>query len=234
MKSYRLPKLLILGAQRSGTTSLFNYLIPHPRIKGSRRKKLHYFNGPFAHWDVNWYMRQFPEHEEADVGLEATPFYLWKKGAADFAHTVLPQETKFIALLRNPVERFWSHFSRRKDGYNLSIDFDNYETYRFLFEIGLYAEQLERWFKYWPRENFFIQESREFFNCPPAVTEKICEFVGLPMCRSARYTVHDPLRKSNASYPPMSSGVKSILQEKYAEPNKRLFDLLGVEWRHWL
>ena len=116
------PDFLIVGTKRGGTTSLFNYLLMHPGVLGlypqlRGRKSTDFFFKERGRGE-RWYRSHF--HTETyrrmverrlgyrPVSGEASPYYLWD-------HRIAPQVkqicggVKAIALLRDPVERAWSH-----------------------------------------------------------------------------------------------------------------------------
>jgi hypothetical protein len=118
------PDFLIIGAQKSGTSSLFNWLNKHPQMRGSSIKEIHYFNN-HIHFgrDINWYCKNFPG--KAVFRFEATPAYMYSPHTCESIHRTYPS-MKFIVVLRNPVDRAYSaynhyrsHFAKR--GYNVSI-----------------------------------------------------------------------------------------------------------------
>lgn len=113
-----LPDYLIVGAQRSGTTSLQRALMEHPNIQSARMMKgVHYFDTAYEK-RLGWYQAHFPtralaawvEYRTDDplrVG-EASPYYMFHPLAPERIHRDLP-EVKLIAMLRDPVERTISH-----------------------------------------------------------------------------------------------------------------------------
>lgn len=112
------PDFLIIGAQRSGTSSLHAMLSDHPQIHSGRIKEVHYFD--LNHWRGEWWYRgHFPTRAAlaADgrrTGMrpivgEATPYYLYHPEAAARAYDLLP-DARLIAILRDPVERAISHY----------------------------------------------------------------------------------------------------------------------------
>jgi hypothetical protein len=113
-----LPDFMIIGAQRSGTTSLYNYLSQHPDVYPSFPKEVHFFSN-YYHQGTNWYRSHFPMQRqkvkiEGDGGRrfitgEATPYYLFHPHAARRAAQVVP-DARLIVLLRNPVARAYSHY----------------------------------------------------------------------------------------------------------------------------
>jgi hypothetical protein len=103
----RLPDVVIVGAMKGGTTSLFSYLAQHPEIHGSIRKEVHYFDRHFKRGNT-WYRKHFTRRGDGVV-LEATPDYMFHKSSLDRIRTVLPN-AKLIIVLRDPVRRAYSHY----------------------------------------------------------------------------------------------------------------------------
>ena len=114
-----LPKFLIIGTQRGGTTSLYTYLSEHPQILRAARKEVHFFDLHF-HKGRNWYRAHFPlestmSSREKAVGRpiltgEATPYYLFHPAAPQRIASLLPG-VRLIALLRDPITRAYSHYT---------------------------------------------------------------------------------------------------------------------------
>lgn len=116
------PDFIIIGAQKCGTTSLYNYLIQHPCIFPAFRKELNFFDIGFQRGNL-WYRSYFPTafyktykeriYNQNTITGEATPQYLFHPLAAERIAQTLPN-AKFIVLLRNPVTRAFSHFNHMK------------------------------------------------------------------------------------------------------------------------
>lgn len=112
-----LPDFLVIGAQRSGTSSLYKYLEHHPCVLSSLRKETEYFSARFGLGEA-WYRAHFPsrarrswqEHRRglAVLTFEASPNYLFHPLSAERAATMVPN-AKLVVLLRNPIERALSH-----------------------------------------------------------------------------------------------------------------------------
>ena len=108
-----MPDFMIIGTQRGGTTSLYNYLLAHPQIVAATKKEIHFFDKKFQR-GIPWYRAQFPSLIQSDMGEtigrqgvitgEASPYYLFHPHAPARAALVVPK-TKLIVLLRNPVDR---------------------------------------------------------------------------------------------------------------------------------
>lgn len=112
-----LPNALIIGAQKAGTSSLYEYLTKHPAVARASTKEVHFFDLAFAR-GLGWYRRHFPTETEigrlrTDTGLEpvvceATPYYLFHPQVPYRVRGSLGR-AKLIVLLRDPVERAISH-----------------------------------------------------------------------------------------------------------------------------
>ena len=105
-----LPSALIIGAQRSGTTSMFNCLARHPDVRRPLGKEVHYFDLHYAR-GLKWYRGCFPYRGQLRgrvMTLDASPYHLAHPLAPKRAAKLLP-EVKVIAILRNPIDRALSH-----------------------------------------------------------------------------------------------------------------------------
>lgn len=110
-----LPDFIIIGAQKAGTTSLFNYLSAHPQVRPAARKEVHYFDINYALGE-DWYRAMFPTARSLRAGGgprritgEASPYYLFHPLAAQRASSLVPG-ARLIVLLRDPTARAWSHY----------------------------------------------------------------------------------------------------------------------------
>ncbi|MBW2269191.1 MAG: sulfotransferase [Deltaproteobacteria bacterium] len=250
-----LPDFLILGAQKAGTTSLYNHLLRHPRVAPAFTKEVHYFT---LHRDEPeaWYRAHFPrvrslERRGAVTG-EATPYYLFEPRAPRRVARVLP-EARFVVLLRNPVERAYSHYQherargRESLGFAAALEGEEQRlapelermasdpTYtsamhqrQSYFSRGLYAEQLERWRRHYPAERFLILQSEVFFADPAASCARIFEFLELPPHPLSGLRVFN--RRAYASLDPQ---LRAELAGRYAPDKRVLEQLVGAryDWR---
>ena len=247
-----LPTFVVIGSQRGGTTSLYEYLIQHPLIMPAQRKEVHYFDIAYRYGEP-WYRAQFalkarrwlPGKRRLITG-EASPYYLLHPLAPVRAAGLLPN-ARIIALLRNPVDRAISeyHHEKRHGWESLPIEeaFDA-EPARIEGEIerlqadpthhsrtlqhhsyvlrGQYAEQLERWFEHFPREQFLIMASEYFYKEPAAAMRRVYEHIGLPPHQLDHYD-----QFNQGAYDPTDASLRARLSEHYAPHNERLFELLG-------
>lgn len=243
------PDFVILGAQRSGTTSLYRWLITHPDVAPASRKEVHFFD---VHYDkgYRWYRAQFPFRQQGQITGEACPYMLFHPLAPSRAARDLPSTTKFIVLLREPVQRTVSHYwfsrTRRKrwetESLERAIELEPErlagETERVLrgevsprhagysyVSRSEYAGQLEAWFEAVGRERILIIESQKLYE-NPATMVQILEWLGLPP--------HDgdfPTNKTNRStrLGEENAGTLARLAEHFEPHNRKLFEMLGYE-----
>lgn len=102
------PGFLVVGAMRSGTSSLFKYLAAHPDVRRSARKETDYFSSPAWEFGLDWYLAHFPLRRRGGVAFEACPQYLLHPLAAERAATVVP-DARIVVSLRDPAARLLSH-----------------------------------------------------------------------------------------------------------------------------
>jgi len=245
-----LPDFLIIGATRAGTSSLYTYLHRNPLVGKARRKEIHYFDFNY-HRGIDWYRSYFPTvfdkvAAERDRGGrfvtgESSPYYIFHPLVPARVRETLP-EAKLIALLRNPVDRAYSHYQlQRRNGLEqlsfpkaLEQESDRisgaedenlmHRDFSYLAR-GIYAEQLERWFELFPREQILVLKSEELFEDPHAIVDAASEFLGVPPRRNPR-----PRPYNAARYPNLDAETRAFLSEYYREHNRRLYELLGRDF----
>jgi sulfotransferase family protein len=104
----RLPTFLIIGAMRSGTSTLARTVAQHPQVFLPRGKEVHFFDHHFDR-GVDWYRTWFQGAGSVPAVGEATPTYLYNDKARHRMAEILP-DSRLIAILRNPVDRAYSHY----------------------------------------------------------------------------------------------------------------------------
>src|SRR5262245_18320944 len=102
------PHFIIIGAQRCGTTSLYNYLIRQLGVIPAAMKEVHFFDLNYQKGN-EWYFSQFPELGRDQITGEASPYYIFHPRVPQRIKNLLPS-IKLIVLLRNPTNRAFSHY----------------------------------------------------------------------------------------------------------------------------
>ncbi len=247
-----LPDFLIIGAQKAGTTALYNYLNQHPQVVPTLKKELMFFDCNFPKGDL-WYRSFYPLQEEMKAGQitgEASPSYMLDPNAASRAFEMVP-EVKLIALLRNPIDRAYSGYQASiRNGYDdvsfeeavaleeerldgeeeriladINYPMRSFRVYSYLHR-GLYAEQLKRWLQFYPREQLLVLQSERLFENTPAVFGEVIDFLGLDA-----FDLQDYKKMHAGQYEnEMSAEMRAQLREYFAPHNQELFELLGEEF----
>lgn len=196
---HKLPEFLILGAQKGGTTSLYRWLAEHPDFRSASTKEVHYFDNRYDQ-GLAWYRRHFPARWNRGAGTvtgEATPSYLFAPAVPGRVAETLPN-ARFVVLLRDPVKRAYSHyhhnvrmereprpFAQAVEEECAALDAAGPEPDETRFprnayvERGLYARQLERWFRHVDHERLMILFSEDLFARSAEMLARVAEFVGL-------------------------------------------------------
>ncbi len=106
------PDFLIIGAQKSGTSSLHYYLTAHPEIESASLKEVNFFNEDFNfNKGINWYENHFKHPlKNKKLFFEASPVYFYNKKSVERIYKYKP-DIKLIILLRNPVDRAYSSWN---------------------------------------------------------------------------------------------------------------------------
>jgi len=106
--------VFIVGAQKSGTTSLHKYLSQHKKITTSRIKELHFFNKDENYLKgLDYYLSHFPLFASDSCWLDSTPAYLYNELTPQRIYSFMPG-AKIIIVLREPVSRAFSAYNMYK------------------------------------------------------------------------------------------------------------------------
>lgn len=233
-----LPTFLILGAQRSGTTSLFEYLMEHPQFAPPIRKELHFFDR--ATQSLAQYRASFPYRRPGRRTGEASPSYLYHPLVPGRVRDVLP-DVRLIALLRDPVERAYSQYHHERALGNEPLSFADavvqepgrlaadrrYKSFAFIHHSyltrGEYGRQLERWLAHFPRERILVLLSQDLFEAPVETLRAVQDWLGV-----APHTAGKLIPHNARDYDALDPGLRRELRPYFAEDAARLHDLLGV------
>jgi hypothetical protein len=247
-----LPRFIIAGAQKAGTTSLFGYLADHPQCAASLTKEVHYFDEAFERGE-NWYRSNFPLGVGERHCFESSPYYMFDPRVPSRVKQTLP-DVKLIFLLRNPASRAYSHYqhSRRRGREPLSFAeaiaaepqrmaglhehllanptaHSAPHRHHSYVTRGHYAQQLETWVAQFAREQIMVVQAERLFKQPGEVFADVCRFLELDAWRPREFATHN----SGRYHDPMPIEIRQQLTRHFEPANERLFDLLGVryDWR---
>lgn len=241
---------LIAGVQKGGTTALFDYLGDYPDIALSNVKEVHFFDDETQDWDragsgpdYAAYHAHFPAPDGRPCG-EATPILSYWPNALERVAAYNPA-MKLVLILRDPVQRAWSHwrmeyargvethpfawciregrqrlFRREPWGHDREISY---------VERGFYAEQVARLLTLFPREQLLVLTAEDLRARPGPVLAQVRGFLDLPEAPTP------PARESHVgaeiAYPSeLTAADVAWLREVYAADAERLAALTGVRF----
>jgi hypothetical protein len=240
------PDFVIIGAQRGGTTSLHAYLGAHPQVETPATKELHFITDRHER-GLDWYLGQFPAELAPDViAGEATPYALFHPLAPRRLREIAPA-ARLIALLRNPVDRAYSHYLLERAGGHETLDFaaaldaeqerlDGEEArlareptyasaphkHASYVARGDYAPQLERWFAVFPREQILVIRSEDLYQRSAETFAQVAQFLGIRLTAPIPFTAHN-----RSSGPALDAAIRDRLSQHFAPLNARLANVLG-------
>lgn len=239
---------IVAGTQKGGTTALDVYLRGHPEIALPSDKELHFFDhamdamGGAENYAA--YHREFSLGRWRKLWGEATPNYMYWPAAPARIHRYNPQ-MKLIMVLRNPVARAYSHWNMMRDKNREKLSFweaiqaeperlrqgePKFKRDFSYMDRGRYAEQLERIWQYFPRNQTLVLKSEELRNQPQATLDNVSDFLGVQRLQGvSKKEVH-----SRSYEAPMGPKEKEFLQTSLAPEIKKLEQLLGWDCGDWL
>lgn len=187
--SAQLPTFLIVGAMKSGTTSLARHLAEHPDVYLPRRtKEIHFFDHHFDR-GPEWYSSFFLDAAAQRAVGEATPNYMSDPVTIERMFALVPH-AKLIAILRNPVDRAYSHYWHNRARGREPLGFEDAlaaEPTRApaarqgtLFDYvdrGRYILQLQNLCAVFPRESLLVTIFDDLRDDPAATFRSVCAFL---------------------------------------------------------
>jgi len=189
------PNLFIIGAMKSGTSSLHVYLAEHPEIFMCEPKEPSYFvsREDLKTWYPSMEEQGFWKGEERYLALFAAAGTRKIIGESSTSYTKLPQiagvverlaafspKARFIYIMRDPVERTISHYwhmvrnrDERRDMLTAIRDEPHFR------EVSHYAMQLAPWFRIWGRESVYTMTTEELSGDPEGSVRRIFAWLGV-------------------------------------------------------
>jgi hypothetical protein len=215
--------LLIIGAGRSGTTSLYHYLKDHKDICFSDIKEVHYFSlKDLFQRGENYFHSYFSNCKQEKIIAGADTYLLIDKEAPQRILSYNP-EMKFIVLLREPVDRAYSSYHYAiNNGYetpkinfiqSLELEKDRLKNSDIIqlnnlchFYGGLYYEHLSYWIEYFPKENFLLLTTDELKKNALGTFNKISTFLQITPFSKA-----EEIKEFNKAAPVKSKSIQQFL-----------------------
>ena len=252
-----IPDFLVIGAKRCGTTSLYQHLSEHPCISRSPRDNIGFFNENY-HLGINWYKSLFPtvfykkkmeSKNKHCLFFDVTSTYMEEELTAKNVYEVNPNQ-KIIVILRNPVDRAYSHYhvnvkeKSEKRSFEDAIfeEMNRIKSERIIqnknknlrvftpnnihyLKKGFYALQLKSWFKIFPREQILVLSTEEFQEDQNLIYKKIFDFLNIP---NMKIKSTEKMEKGN--YTHMKHDTRNLLLDYFRQCNHELFELINSEF----
>jgi hypothetical protein len=249
-----LPDFVVIGAMKSGTTTLYNHIVGHPAVRPAFTREVHFFDDNYSR-GVSWYRANFPldrgAHgtERSWVTGEASPYYLLHPLAPARAADVVPA-ARLIAVLRHPVDRAYSHYQHERAKGTESLSFadalaaeperireawdqlaagvvdeaPSLKHYSYLTR-SRYDEQLERWLAHFPPEQLLVLKAEDLYQQPGATMARVFAHLGLPVHPGVT-----ELRSNSREYDGLAPTIRATLATQLRGSVARLSALLGRDF----
>ncbi|MGI0016889.1 MAG: sulfotransferase family protein, partial [Nitrososphaera sp.] len=207
------PNFFIVGAQKCGTTSLYSYLKQVPGVYMSAVKEPSHFSPHYIQRDPgrmitdrNEYLRLFKNAKGFIAVGEASPSYLWDPDAPKLIHEAVPH-ARIIIMLRDPIERAYSNYLMNTMRYSgkrirpsfydeLKRDYDSRldpnSISPLYIDLGMYYEQVKRYFDTFGRDQIKVVIFEEFIQLPEQVVNEVLAFLGLSYTVTSINKQHNP------------------------------------------
>lgn len=242
--SKRKVDFFIVGAQKSGTTALFEYLKLHPEIGVPIKKELHFFhdNKIFKLPRLLCYMhfhRYFNEYRNKNKQLgEFTPVYMARKKAIDRIYQYNP-EARLVIILRDPTSRAYSAWNMyRMRGWEIRSFEDaineelllngNSNDFKYL-DKGWYATHIKYILRFFHRDKLLILFQRDLRENPVYSLNKLTDFLQL-----SRFESVTPLESHVWEYKfKLSTEMDLKLRAYYTNEINELESLLSISLQDW-
>lgn len=233
---------------RGGTTTLYRHLVTHSKIEPAFNKEVHFFDKN-SQKGLGWYRAFFPLRFSSPVDAitgEATPYYLFHPRCPSLVAKLL-KDVRLIVVLRDPVERAFSHHQwavargREQLSFEAALEAEEgrlsgeheklladasytsfaHQVYSYKAR-GLYADQLELWFEKFDRQSILVLRSESLFASPASTMREVLRFLRLPEEDLGKLP-HRNMGSGETIDPPIRERLSAYFQPH----NQRLFSLLG-------
>lgn len=239
---------LICGAQKSGTSAIDLHMRDHPSICMGEHKELHYFDSDHFFSDhrrtYDLYHQHFrPPNARSLIG-EATPIYMYWKTAPKRIYDY-NSRIKIIIILRNPIDRAYSHWNMIRHRGDEKLSFaealhaeEQRLTQAFPLQSrsysyasrGFYTEQLYRIWSFFSRDQVLVLQYDLLRDKPFTAMNTICDFLGISHFRKLK-----EYRARAYPYPgEMDHSSRSYLFSLFESEIRRLEKELGWDCSNWL
>jgi hypothetical protein len=178
----RLPDFFIIGAAKSGTSSLYAYLKRHPDIFMPDLKEPEFFSKETVYKrGIEWYENLFLNALNNQLCGEASTTYSRWPHTLDSPKLIadLVPNAKFIYIMRHPIDRSYSHYGHHmREGITMSFE-EALKKSTIYIDCSMYMDQINRYLRFFQREQFLFLFQNDLKKNPRILLNKIINFLGL-------------------------------------------------------
>ncbi|MBU3677356.1 MAG: sulfotransferase domain-containing protein [Chitinophagaceae bacterium] len=238
-----------IGVAKAGTTALHDYLIQHPQLGMGDKKEIHFFDRPEHFFIPNWFYFRYHKHFNFNSGKkmygEITPAYLYYRNAAERIWEYNPK-IKLIAILRNPIERAYSHWNMNNQlnrdilSFEESIARERERSKRTLpyqhryytaIDRGFYSAQIREYQRFFPDNQMLFIQYDTFKKNPKETLETIFKFLEV----DPSLFDFSPLKSNVIEYKSnMNPNTKNKLIDIYRNDIHEVERMLNWDCSNWL
>jgi hypothetical protein len=240
-----LPNFVIVGAMRGGSSALARAVSQHPDVVIAPGKEVHFFNRKFDR-GLDWYESLFAGNENVPARGDATPLYMYDALARRRMTETLPT-ARFIAIIRDPVDRAYSHYwhNRRRERENRAFEdaVKAKPSEQILDYMGLsrYAENLRDLDSAAP-ERLMVLINEDLRHRRAETLERVWNFIGVepgrgsiepPPPRRSLMARLRQRRRAPKDYPPLAEATRAQLVKEFTAEIDALEEWLGRDLSAW-
>ena len=239
---------LVIGAQKSGTTWLFDKLKRHRQISFPGGKEVHFWDMSRSR-GLDWYTKLHAV-DDGRIHGDMTPAYAaLPVETIEECHSIYPN-LRLIFSMRNPIERAWS--AAKMDAVRRGMNpvdvpddwFISHFNGKGSLARGDYERCIRNWLRFYPRERLLLLRFEDIAAAPESYLEKCCKHLGVDPYRSAASQPNLPLvavgvaglreRVREGVNLPLRASLRSVLEDLYVHRIRSLAAYLGEDLDCWM
>lgn len=240
-RNLTLPDFLCIGAQKAGTTWLFENMSHHPEIflpENTKHYDLHYFDQQFNR-SLRYYAGYF-EKGRGKVKGENTPAYgIMSVSRIKFLRKIVP-DVRLVLMIRNPIDRAWSHarmaMYQKSNGAPENVtdeEFLNHFLRRRSRSRSDYLSIIDKWLSVFPKDQLFVGIFDDMVNRPEDLLRRVFRHIGVSTdVDFSSYPCFDRINKGvSVEMPP---NIRVFLEKLYSDELEQLAERFGEPVKSWL
>ena len=258
----RLPKAIVVGIQKCGTTALLKFLGVHPQIAAYGSEAQYFYGKRYETHSLDWYRKLMPCSYSNQITMEKSPPYFYRREAAKNIKEMNPK-IKIIIIVKDPITRAVSMYAMLKE-YNKvegktfeeSVTLDDNKTIdvssRFV-EFSHYPKHMQAWLDFFKRSQILILDGHNMEQDPSNELNKVENFLGIKNYFTPKMFAFNSVKKKyclniNSSaeldclnekkgrkHPDIDKNIIKSLQTYFKPLNKKFFSMIGksFNWSYW-